>query len=336
MGYAIQNGKVVINTGLFSEGFDWSIQECFELDAPNHRNYEIAANGALDAYILTEEELKLPRVDLFNAINRSGKTQIAVDPAIFNLDRKRLTAVLETLIRELNAHNNVVLTKDQLDLAIKNKALYKMLQVTDDPENLGIASTSVDTVTAEPKEIADSTPAAGEKRRLSYDNPASIFEMQITNMVGKEVIGIAAVSLKSFFAESAYYNQIVTNIENIVSQWPFTGDLRKELLKELSKLSIGNPISKGEASSVLANVNYNELLDILGSLPSPIILSQRDLQDYDIFNIYYNPYTGDDIILEGDSITLYDLIDTYKFIADANDACFGDSGLLSLATDFLC
>jgi len=42
---------------------------------------------------------------------------------------------------------------------------------------------------------------------MSLMNPATIFNMQVQNMVGKKVIGIAAVGEKVFFNLSYYWNE---------------------------------------------------------------------------------------------------------------------------------
>lgn len=344
MGYAVEHGKIVVNSNLYSGGYNYTLNDCFNLVNPTGQPCTYNQSITENTYFLTPKDLAVftqeltsrrdhpSTIELFNKIIRSGATNVVLDDKALSLAKEN-RAIAEEIAKQIDKHNTTQLSPDMLDLAIKNKTLFKILQVTDDIENLPIASTSVDTVTKEPKGIANKTDAAEEKKILCYDNPASIFEMQITNMVGKEVIGIAAVSLKSFFAESAYYNQLVTEIEDIVKQNPYDSTKNDLLVKKLNQLLIPNALEGGYCS-LLANVNYNDLYELLQE--RDILLSEGEVALDKIPHVFYNPLTGgtiDWLPNENGMYSVKNLIQIYKFIADVNDACYGDSGLLSLSTD---
>ena len=81
------------------------------------------------------------------------------------------------------------------------------MNVASDVENQVIAQISVDAATKDLKDIAETSHLAEYEKTITSDNPLTMFVMQVQNMVGREVIGVTAVSLKQFFAKTAFYNK---------------------------------------------------------------------------------------------------------------------------------
>jgi len=59
------------------------------------------------------------------------------------------------------------------------------------------------------RNIASQTPEGKSSGVMTSLNPMTKYIMQYQNMVGKEVIGIAAVGEKVFMGLSYYYNELV-------------------------------------------------------------------------------------------------------------------------------
>ena len=87
--------------------------------------------------------------------------------------------------------------------------------------------------------------------------------MQVQNMVGKEVIGISAVSLKAFFALSYYYGTLLEDLkQKCLTFEPSNIKSCNDLINSFRKLLIYNPVNQEVTS--LANINIQSVLDIIG------------------------------------------------------------------------
>lgn len=157
-------------------------------------------------------------------------------------------------IKMLNKHSLTKLSKFSTEQALKNQVVQRALDITLDPRNqvnlqIPIAMTQVQTA-------AKQSTMGKDEKYISSFNPHSKFMMQYQNMVGKQVIGIGAVSMKVYFAiqtyidrmfdemipmlESGNYGQIVQLIDQLTVEHPLTGQL-----------------------AVLANINLDDQIDYL-------------------------------------------------------------------------
>lgn len=105
---------------------------------------------------------------------------------------------------DLNTHALTELTEKDKQEAVKNKVSMSIKQVTKSVVNQVIAQISVDTAMKGLGDIAKQSTLANDEKTMTSDNPATKFVMQVQNMVGRQVIGVTAVSLKQFFAKTAY------------------------------------------------------------------------------------------------------------------------------------
>lgn len=342
LGYAIYNGKVVTGSPLFDGNIetDITIDEAFALDMPTGKVAEITENPGLGVVTIDEdivEEWARDKALVLNTLARqAGRyVKVSVSPYITPALQKSVHDVLEEVVRYFNIQNAKGHTSHKyMDAVIKNRTLNNMFRIMQDPENFANASTSVDTVSEEPKAIAAATEAASAKYTLNYDNPVCFAEMQAQNMVGKEVIGIAAVALKGFFAATSYYNNRISDIEKMVK----AGAPAEEILKAVNKLIKQNPFYdvafqtsdgttiSGPADTVLANLNFQDLLDILEE--KDVILPEEQIR------CFYNPLTKKSEPIQ--TTSLRELVKKMSKIAMINDTVFSDSAVLTLATDGGC
>lgn len=105
---------------------------------------------------------------------------------------------------DLNTHTQTVLSDRDKQEAVKNTAAFNMKQVVGRVQNQLISQISVDTSMDALKEVAKKSSLSEDEKYMTSDNPATKFLMQVQNMIGKQVIGVTAVSLKQFFAKTAY------------------------------------------------------------------------------------------------------------------------------------
>ena len=311
LGFEVQNGKVVVGSKLLGE-HDFRYSELFELSAPNGKEYtqsveKISVEVTADEVrsVLGTYEANPNRIDVLNKIYNSYWDKIKFEETLTDEE-------IEMFLKFVNKHSTTRMSDRVRDAALKNKAVWHMYNnVILNPENQINANISIDSVMSEAGKAAERNEAANDDKFVNSDNPMTKFVMQVQNMVGKEVIGIVAVSLKQFFAKTAYYNKIVNDFHHRIRRFGPTESEAMEFLNEIIKY---NPLSKQKTT--IANLNLLTLLDAIEQDPN---------MDY----TFKRPYE-----INGRQFTrLYDLLKYLQSEANRNDAALSLSALLSLATD---
>ncbi len=146
----------------------------------------------------------------FNSLDATTKTAfIAAFQEEFGetLPPSQMSAIFNDLISKVDAHN--LYTNNQ-EAFTKNFIVEQMFRIATNVANLIQAQTSVDQTTDEPKALADKYSQAGQAlKNATPGNIGNIYQSIEDNHVGKEVIGISAVGLKSFFAITEYINTLL-------------------------------------------------------------------------------------------------------------------------------
>lgn len=96
------------------------------------------------------------------------------------------------------------------------------------------------------------------EKRTTMDNAFTKFMMQFQNMVGKDVVGIAAVGMKVFFATSDFIN---TEVDNVVKSFGEFDD--EAVAKHLANILFADTSTGRPQISTLANINLQPLLDLV-------------------------------------------------------------------------
>lgn len=299
------NGRITCGSGL--QRFV-GLKIASKLVKPNGITYKVGENGliltqdigylfqkVLDGEANSEDRTRF--VNIVNNIFNSGYDEVAVENNI---------VYTELVVKMLNKHS---LTNRRLvnsEMAIKNRVVDGTLNVVRSPQNQRVALMPIDMT--EQQDAAAKSLLGNTEKHLTSDNPAAKFIMQEQNMVGKEVIGITAVSLKTFFALTSYYGGIVDQaIEAAKNNDTF------EMYKQLNKLIINN-------ETVITNLDLKRFMEDVTYESSVKLRNEPPL------NIKFNPKTEVNNNLE-DSIKL--LIKR----SNRTDAALTISGLLSAATD---
>ena len=139
---------------------------------------------------------KLGSVETYNYVQKAGD-----DPQL-----------ADYILNKVNEYFNQNIPAGQLENAIKNKMAWGIRDSVTKPSNLTNTETPVSMT--DPKDAAANVSLGN----TSSKNPTSKAEFQHANMVGKEVIGIAATALKIWSAASYYGNDMVKggNLESIL------------------------------------------------------------------------------------------------------------------------
>ena len=118
--------------------------------------------------------------------------------------------IAKRLLNIVNEHNNYI-HDDRAEDFSKNYVVSSMYKIGLSPANMIESQQAMDSITDPLKKVANSTIKAQEQ---SLENPAN-FTTNIhgiaQNMAGKKGVGICAVGLKSFFALTSRYNEVLRN-----------------------------------------------------------------------------------------------------------------------------
>lgn len=127
-----------------------------------------------------------------------------------SISEEELLQAFDSLASMVNNHNLCAKRSESVEAFTKNYVVEQMFRVAKNPSNLIQAQTSVDETTGEPKDLADKYSQAGALlKKATPGNIANLFQSIEDNHVGKDVIGISAVGLKSFFALTQFANTVL-------------------------------------------------------------------------------------------------------------------------------
>lgn len=245
-------------------------------------------------------KLTYTSADIFNKIMKSGRISVTFDvpdvPAY----------VLNKFMRDLNKHASSKISKHQKQAALRNSVVNKILRLMEHPLNMIPAHKpiSMDAL----QRIALKSTLSKREKVMSSLNPLGKFIMQVQNMVGKDVIGVTAVSLKVFFAMSAFINQRVLQLKDAIIK----EDIAK-IAEYIEDITFLDKRPNGTVNTVtLANVNLDPLEGLIANLGD----------DYEL-----------PVQIDGATKTLKELVTSLRTNSSKIDCAEAISQLLSAATD---
>lgn len=169
-----------------------------------------------------------------------------------NITPEQLVQHVENLKNTINFQSAPFKDNSKYMSGIKNSVYSKIYNVIMDVRNQISAFSPVEM--DDPRAASATSKSGKEARTMHADNPTTNSIMQFQNMSGKEVIGIAAVGLKIFFALSNYYNEQTRlgNIDNLVFDNKFVLD--------------GIDIRRNMLSNINPGENTNIIIDMISNL----------------------------------------------------------------------
>lgn len=126
-----------------------------------------------------------------------------------NLNSEEFKTLHRLIQDRIDVHNTYSLNSRDVEAFTKNYVVEQMYRISMDLRNLQQAQMSVDQTTDEPKAIADQSTAGKLVKRATPGNIGNKYQSIEDNHVGKDVIGISAVGLKSFFALTQFVNTVL-------------------------------------------------------------------------------------------------------------------------------
>ena len=163
------------------------------------------------------------------------------------------------------------------------------------------------------------------EKRTTMDNAYVKFMMQFQNMVGKGVVGIAAVGMKVFFAVSDYVN---TEINNAVNSFSNYDDVA--LATHLTNILFADTSTGSPKIATLANINLEPLIELLRN--GNVYIDISTVWD----NLSEDLQTALSPFMSGNSIDLNELLNSDDGLINQSsktNAAMNISQFLSAATD---
>lgn len=274
-----EDGRIIVPSKLNRY---YNASQVLDLPLPDKRIFkfynsdeyaEKVSNGEL-----TDDAVRISAIDVANGINFTTIDRIlrGSGKVVFDND---VNVVQQNAIEErIKLHQDSVNLPSSIKVAgYRNRIVHIMHKVLRDPIVQAQLNVPVDDAMSELKNAIPKPKYEAEFFR-TWDNPAAKFRIQRDNMVGREVIGISAVSLKAFFAESAYGNQIINDILNLAQKYQnkllITGEHDVELGNQIinnfkkicfdAKFKVDDNVKSGIAT--IGNLRFSTLLELANKL----------------------------------------------------------------------
>lgn len=174
---------------------------------------------------------------------RFENTHTVMPTSEFNRRKKQL---LKLLNKHANTPTRVLLS----DEVLKSKVFSGIYDIVLSAQNQLKAQITVDTCTGDLKDTAAKTVSGNAEKKVSPDIPSSMFVMQEQNQLGKSVVGIGAVSLKTYFILSTANNIKASKVADLINQGRYY-----DAYELFTTMEIVNPINGG--ITTIANTNLN-------------------------------------------------------------------------------
>lgn len=330
-------------------------EKCLDLPIPSKKKYEILfgdSETVLAANITGRKNIVYLNstrggLDLIKKIlEQPNGSTIVIHPGILNAKEWKedlyqsdtegkseldiANYVRENLEKWVNDHEKTTRYGKAKELATRNLVVRNILKVITDAStqyNLQIPISMT-----EQRRAADASIMGADEQVLTADNPSAKVLMQIQNMVGRDVIGIGAASLKAFFAVSTYFNIEANNVATLLKRKNKGENTDVDIIKHLQNVVFD--VGYKDGLQTLANINFRDAIDALGDVKTVTV--PRNIIDGSVGSRNLKNYcteAGNNYVVD-----LVSLLNNLDLAANGSwdspiDAAYSLSGLISAATD---
>ena len=208
---------ILVSRGYFGFANKFGMRGLFDLDTRNDGTVNVKLNlETPQDFQRFGQFLTMINEDGFNVTNDAEYTKFALALADRYKDTGKLTlpmigSITDQLIKIIDNHNLYIekAKPKKREQIIKNYVTAQLREIIDDPINRRQADSSVDVVTGPAKDLAKLSPKATVQTTFTPGNVVNKFQSISENMVGKDGIAICATGLKSFFALTEMYQEIL-------------------------------------------------------------------------------------------------------------------------------
>lgn len=180
--------------------------------------------------------------------------------------------IAKLVVNDIITHERTKISPNLEESAYKNSISSNIKNIVQDLKNMDLAYSPI--AMGDLQKLASESEKGALVASMSLMNPLTKYLMQVQNMVGKKVIGIAAVSEKIFFNLSYYFNEgIRSNDDRWIRNLQFSRTFNRIQGRYSYKKGIGN--IESITKTQLANVNFTDVENIRARF---LTVSQIDSQ----------------------------------------------------------
>lgn len=208
---------ILIQHGYFGFANKFGTSSIFDLDTRKDGTVEVKLNlNTPQDFQKFGQFLTIINEDGFSVTNEAEYAKFAralanqfKDTGILTMEM--IGSITDQLIKIVDNHNLYIekAKPKKREQIIKNYVTAQLREIIDDPINRRQADSSVDVVTGPAKDLAKLSPKATVQTTFTPGNVVNKFQSISENMVGKDGIAICATGLKSFFALTEMYQEIL-------------------------------------------------------------------------------------------------------------------------------
>lgn len=342
------NGQFIGWSNLFDYSSNEALESSCSLPVPRNSKWIKTSNGInIERYAGEAQRA----YDSDNVVLRNALINKILDNIDYNpnstIEVNYSSPILDQLINDINVHESTQLSGDNKILAFQNAVSWTTQAIVNDERNLldSYSPTNVEGM----KQVVKDKQLASDSGTYTQWNPATKWVLQEENLIGKNVISVAANAEKVYFSLLHYYNEIVRHPEKYNKDLytfakSFEGVFMNADGTPVIKETIGginfNNDNRLNKLSILLLSSNQELTNIKDTLIQEIYQGNTSEYEQDFINAYKNNEYSDrlQVLLNSIDTTLSENDAKYmplmqSLINNATDPSDLISQLLNSATD---
>lgn len=342
------NGQFIGWSNLFDYSSNEALESSCSLPVPRNSKW-IKTNNGINIERYAGEAQRA--YDSDNVVLRNALINKILDNIDYNpnstIEVNYSSPILDQLINDINIHESTQLSGDNKILAFQNAVSWTTQAIVNDERNLldSYSPTNVEGM----KQVVKDKQLASDSGTYTQWNPATKWVLQEENLIGKNVISVAANAEKVYFSLLHYYNEIVRHPEKYSKDLytfakSFEGVFMNADGTPVIKETIGginfNNDNRLNKLSILLLSSNQELTNIKDTLIQEIYQGNTSEYEQDFINAYKNNEYSDrlQVLLNSIDATLSEDEAKYmplmqSLINNATDPSDLISQLLNSATD---
>lgn len=342
------NGQFIGWSNLFDYSSNEALESSCSLPVPRNSKWIKTSNGInIERYAGEAQRA----YDSDNVVLRNALINKILDNIDYNpnstIEVNYSSPILDQLINDINIHESTQLSGDNKILAFQNAVSWTTQAIVNDERNLldSYSPTNVEGM----KQVVKDKQLASDSGTYTQWNPATKWVLQEENLIGKNVISVAANAEKVYFSLLHYYNEIVRHPEKYSKdlytfaksfEGVFMNTDGTPVIKEtIGGINFNNDNRLNKLSILLLSSNQ-ELTNIKDTLIQEIYQGNTSEYEQDFINAYKNNEYSDrlQVLLNSIDATLSEDEAKYmplmqSLINNATDPSDLISQLLNSATD---
>ena len=256
------------------------------------------------------------------------------------INNEQIRDSFESAIQQAFDKHNLYLQKSNTEKRqsiIRNYITTQLFGISSDPINLIESQSSVDSMTSTAKDLAKLSPKASVQNHFTPGNVMNKFQSISENMVGKDGIAICATGLKSFFAITELYQQMLNvDVVNMQLTEQEINDIKESVVlvgtKEQQQKQLQELLDERLQQKKQIALDNKKLLLFSRSIGGKTYNGLANGYSDQVLSYFESNLTEYDINVQNENFSELG----YKYLIDqlwSSDAANEMSALLSLSTD---